>query len=168
LFDHAKDLFVEANDGPLAPLRCWWLTNRRNIPTAINSATRVPTINEATQCRGSMGIGPAPFCAAPMPNQKRRLPIAWLPSSIPRWRKVRAPDGFDQQRPGHSPARGVLSSELSPSVRWHSPCARPGCRHRRSTKDRQDWTIFDDGKPPINNAGGNLVICRPRCPPNQW
>jgi hypothetical protein len=28
-----------ANDGPLAPLHCWWLTNRRNIPTAINSAT---------------------------------------------------------------------------------------------------------------------------------
>ena len=31
-----------------------------------------------------MGFEPAPFCAAPMPNQKRRLPIAWLPSPIPR------------------------------------------------------------------------------------
>ena len=23
IFDHARDLFVEANDGPLAPLHCW-------------------------------------------------------------------------------------------------------------------------------------------------
>jgi hypothetical protein len=36
LFVYAKDLFVEANDGPLAPLHCW-LTNRKNIPTAINN-----------------------------------------------------------------------------------------------------------------------------------
>ena len=33
LFVHAKDLFVEANDEPLAPLYCW-LTNRLNAPVA--------------------------------------------------------------------------------------------------------------------------------------
>src|ERR1700745_1667268 len=60
--------------GDLAPLPCW-LTKRKNIPTAINRASRIPTINEATQCRHPMGFDPAPFCAAPMPNQKRRLPI---------------------------------------------------------------------------------------------
>jgi hypothetical protein len=43
LFICAKDLFVEANDGPLAPLHCW-LTNRINAPTPINTAIRIPTI----------------------------------------------------------------------------------------------------------------------------
>ena len=33
----AKDLFVEAKEGQLAPLH-FWLTNRINIPTAINRA----------------------------------------------------------------------------------------------------------------------------------
>jgi hypothetical protein len=46
LFVHAKDLFDEANDGPLAPLH-FWLTNRKNIPTAINTAIRIPTTSEA-------------------------------------------------------------------------------------------------------------------------
>jgi hypothetical protein len=78
LFVHAKDVFVEANDGPLAPLHCW-LTNRKNDPAAINRAIRIPTTSEATQCRRSMGFDPAPFCAAPMPNQKRRLPIDLIP-----------------------------------------------------------------------------------------
>ena len=31
-----------------------------------------------------MGFDPAPFFFTPMPNQKRRLPIAWLPSQFPR------------------------------------------------------------------------------------
>jgi hypothetical protein len=58
----------------LGPLH-FWLTNRKNIPTAINIAIRIPTMIETTQCRRSMGFVPAPLCAAPMPNQKRRLPI---------------------------------------------------------------------------------------------
>src|SRR5215468_10845655 len=52
-----------------------WLTNRINIPTAINRASRIPTTNERTGCRLAEGFDPAPFCAAPRPNQKRRLPI---------------------------------------------------------------------------------------------
>src|SRR5262249_39524315 len=58
----------------LAPLH-FWLTNRINIPTAINRATRVPTASERTRFRRSSGFDPAPFCAAPMPNQKRNLSI---------------------------------------------------------------------------------------------
>jgi hypothetical protein len=38
-----------------------------------------------------MGFDPAPFCAAPMPNQKRRLPIAWLPSQSPGGGRVWVP-----------------------------------------------------------------------------
>jgi len=58
----------------LAPLH-FWLTNRINIPTAINRATRVPTASERTRFRRSSGFDPAPFCAAPMSNQKRNLSI---------------------------------------------------------------------------------------------
>jgi hypothetical protein len=47
LSDYAKDLFVEANDGPLAPFHRW-LTNRIKTPTAINTAIRIPTTNEIT------------------------------------------------------------------------------------------------------------------------
>src|SRR5262249_51426403 len=39
LSDCAKDLFVEAKEGQLA-LFHFWLTNRINIPTAINTAIR--------------------------------------------------------------------------------------------------------------------------------
>jgi hypothetical protein len=53
----------------------FWLTNRRNIPTIITAATRAPTTSETTQFRGLMGFDPAPFCAAPSPNQNRSLPI---------------------------------------------------------------------------------------------
>src|SRR6516162_3943329 len=54
-----------------------WLTNKRNIPTAINRASRIPTASEITQCRlGLTSFDLAPFCAAPRPNQKRRLPMA--------------------------------------------------------------------------------------------
>jgi hypothetical protein len=74
LFDYAKDLFVEANDEPLAPPHCW-LTNRTNNPAAINKGNRIPTTNEPTQCRCSVGFDPALFCAAPRPNQKGRLPM---------------------------------------------------------------------------------------------
>jgi hypothetical protein len=56
----------------LAPLHCW-RTNRKNIPTAINTAIRIPTTSEATQCRRLVGFDPAPLCAAPMPNQNRSL-----------------------------------------------------------------------------------------------
>src|SRR5262249_20157913 len=53
-----------------------WLTNRIKAPAAINRASRIPTTNEITQCRlGLISFDAAPFCAAPRPNQKRRLPI---------------------------------------------------------------------------------------------
>ena len=94
----AGDVFVEANRGPLAPRHCWWLTNRRDIQTAINRATRIPTTNDEARCRRSMGSDPAPFCAAPMPNQKRRLPIARIPSQSTGGGRVRVTDGSYQQR----------------------------------------------------------------------
>src|SRR6516165_12626119 len=54
-----------------------WLTNRINIPTAINRAIRTPTTNDVTGWRlGLTSFDLAPFCAAPMPNQKRSLSIA--------------------------------------------------------------------------------------------
>src|SRR5262249_5560707 len=75
LSDCAKDLFVEAKPGQLAPLH-FWLTNRINIPAAINTAIRIPTTNAITGCRvGLASFDLAPFCAAPMPNQKRSLSI---------------------------------------------------------------------------------------------
>jgi hypothetical protein len=74
LFICAKDLFIEAEEGQLAPLH-FWLTNRINIPTAINRASRVPTAKERARFRRSSAFGPAPFCAAPRPNQKRSLSI---------------------------------------------------------------------------------------------
>jgi hypothetical protein len=44
------------------PHRCW--TSKRNIPTPINRASRIPTTNEITQCRlGLTSFDPAPFCA---------------------------------------------------------------------------------------------------------
>jgi hypothetical protein len=54
-------------------------TSRASTPAftaPINRASRIPTTNETAQCRLIVGFDPAPFCAAPMPNQKRRLPIA--------------------------------------------------------------------------------------------
>src|SRR5262249_61124323 len=46
-------------------------------PAAINRASRIPTTNEITGCRlGLTSFDPEPFCAAPMPNQKRSLSIA--------------------------------------------------------------------------------------------
>src|SRR5262245_55898849 len=62
-------------EGQLAPLH-FWLTNRINIPTAINRASRVPTANERARFRRSSAFDLAPFCAAPRPNQKRSLSIA--------------------------------------------------------------------------------------------
>src|SRR5262249_49674852 len=51
-----------------------WLTNRRNAPTPINTASRIPTTSETTQCRlGLTSFDPAPFCAAPRPDQNRSL-----------------------------------------------------------------------------------------------
>jgi hypothetical protein len=44
-----------------------------------------------------MGFGPAPFCAAPIPSQKRRLPILGSSQSTGGGR-VCAPDGLYQQR----------------------------------------------------------------------
>src|SRR5262245_34898893 len=52
-----------------------WLTNRINAPATINGASRIPTTNEMTGCRLSGGFDPAPFCAAPSPNQERSLSI---------------------------------------------------------------------------------------------
>jgi len=53
----------------------FWLTKRRKTPTPINAAIRVPTTNETTQFRPSIGFDRAPCCAAPMPIQKRSLSI---------------------------------------------------------------------------------------------
>src|SRR5262249_45618302 len=59
-----------------------WLTNKINNPTAINRASRIPTTNEITGCRlGLTSFDPEPFCAAPMPNQKRSLSIPVSQSS---------------------------------------------------------------------------------------
>ena len=58
-------------DAPHNP-HCW-LTSNIKAPTLINTAIRIPTTNETTQCRRSVDFDPAPFCAAPIPNQKRRL-----------------------------------------------------------------------------------------------
>src|SRR5262249_38102463 len=45
-------------------------------PAAINRASRIPTTNEITGCRlGPTSFDLAPFCAAPIPNQKRSLSI---------------------------------------------------------------------------------------------
>jgi hypothetical protein len=61
----------------LRNLHSFWLANRRYIPTTINTATRIPTTNETTQFRRLVGFDPAaPFCAGPMPNQKRSYSIA--------------------------------------------------------------------------------------------
>src|SRR5262249_40358231 len=58
-----------------------WLTNKINNPAASNGASTIPTTNEITRCRlGLTSFDLAPFCAAPMPNQKRSLSIA-LPLS---------------------------------------------------------------------------------------
>ena len=60
MFVHAKDLFVEANDGPLAPLHCWlinmkndpaatallrWLTQARRLPIPPPSPRRSPEVD---------------------------------------------------------------------------------------------------------------------------
>src|SRR5215467_12589646 len=64
------------SEEPTSPVH-FWLTNRVNNPTAINRASRIPTTNEITGCRlGLTSFDPVPFCAAPMPNQKRSLSIA--------------------------------------------------------------------------------------------
>src|SRR5262249_41184241 len=53
-----------------------WLTNRTNAAAAISTASRIPATNETTRCRLALTLfDPALFCAAPMPNQNRRLPI---------------------------------------------------------------------------------------------
>jgi hypothetical protein len=55
-----------------------WLTNK----TPINTAIRIPTTSETTQCRlGLTTFDPAPFCAAPIPNQNRSLSMRLAPSS---------------------------------------------------------------------------------------
>src|SRR5262249_3786172 len=53
-----------------------WLTNRTKAPAAITTAIRTPTTNDVTGWRlGLTSFALAPFCAAPMPNQKRSLSI---------------------------------------------------------------------------------------------
>src|SRR5215831_558410 len=53
-----------------------WLTNKTKATTAIKKASRIPTTNEITGCRLRVtSSDPAPFCAAPRPNQKRSLSI---------------------------------------------------------------------------------------------
>src|SRR5262249_42253165 len=53
-----------------------WLTNKTNAPAAINTAIKIPTTNEITGCRLRLtSADPAPFCAAPRPNQKRSRSI---------------------------------------------------------------------------------------------
>src|SRR5262249_51037075 len=58
-----------------------WLTNNIKAPTAIITAIRIPTTNETTAWRFLVGFDPAPFSAAPIPNQKRSLSIAVSQSS---------------------------------------------------------------------------------------
>src|SRR6516162_6924366 len=53
-----------------------WLTNRIKAPTVINTAIRIPRTSEITGWRlGLTSFDLAPFCAAPLPNQKRSLSI---------------------------------------------------------------------------------------------
>src|SRR5262245_30797814 len=53
-----------------------WLTNRTKAPAAITTAIRTPMTNDVTGWRlGLPSFDLAPFCAAPMPNQKRSLSI---------------------------------------------------------------------------------------------
>jgi hypothetical protein len=79
---HLRQRFVLGShglkQGQLAPFHCW-LTNRINIPTAIKRPTRLPTTNDRARLRRFSGFDPAPFCAAPMPSQKSRLPIEQIP-----------------------------------------------------------------------------------------
>src|SRR6516225_10460372 len=79
LFVQDRNLFDGANGKTrrrLAPHHCW-LTNRIKAPAAINRASRIPATSETTQCRlGLTSFDPAPFCAAPRPNQNRSLSIA--------------------------------------------------------------------------------------------
>jgi hypothetical protein len=42
-------------------------------------ATRLQGLSQTASASRTVGFDPAPFCAAPMPNQKRRLLIARLP-----------------------------------------------------------------------------------------
>src|SRR6516164_2972101 len=68
---------IHTNDALIIlPSHHFWLTNKTNAPAAINRASRVPTANERARFRPSSGFDPAPFCAAPRPNQKRSLSIA--------------------------------------------------------------------------------------------
>src|SRR5262249_8762091 len=123
LFVCAKDLFVEAMEGQLAPLH-FWLTNRINIPTAINRASRVPTANERARFRRSSAFDPAPFCAAPRPNQKRRLPI-----------EVSAVIGAALWKP-HYAYGGYGDYSYSASAKSRNPGqAYPG--HRRRERQRR-------------------------------
>jgi hypothetical protein len=71
----AAQMTYPINDRPLglvpgASAHCW-LTNKIKAPAVISRAIRIPTTNETTQCGRAIGFDPAPFCAAPMPNQKR-------------------------------------------------------------------------------------------------
>jgi len=84
LFVDAKDLFVEANVGPLRkgpnrqPLLAppsFLVDEQKKHSDTYNRASRIPTTNEITQCRLGLISFAAPFCAAPRPNQKRSLSI---------------------------------------------------------------------------------------------
>ena len=70
---------VEPNMNRLAkfPARRGTDAQRERDDERVNRASRVPTTNEVTGCRlGLTSFDPAPFCAAPIPNQKRSLSIA--------------------------------------------------------------------------------------------
>src|SRR5262245_53537569 len=110
----------------LAPLHCW-LTDRINIPTAINRASRVPTASERARFRRSSGFDPAPFCAAPMPSQKSRLPIdrylatrkvAWALSAVQT--SAEACPGQQSLQPPAARTEELASPELSPEGVRHS------------------------------------------------
>src|SRR5262245_13904570 len=113
----------------------YWLTNRRNIPTAINTAIRIPTTNETTQCRSTGGFDPAPFCAAPRPNQKRSLSIV-----------VSAVTGASLWRPYYAYDCGELP---------HSASAKSPIRARDTSLDGTTNGSAGVNRAPDVNAGAN-------------
>src|SRR5262245_51835179 len=98
-----------------------------NAPAAINRASRIPATSEITQCRLSVRLfDPAPFCAAPIPSQKRRMPIAvsaiigaalWRPHYA--YGILDAPESQIDRAPSRAhPAPGALRQLSRELPRW--------------------------------------------------
>src|SRR5262249_54060494 len=96
-----------------------------NIPAAINKASKMPTTSETTQCRlGLTSFDLTPFCAAPMPNQKRSLSI-----------EVGAVIGAALWRPYYSYDYG--ESLYSASAKFRNPGQGYRARRRRERQRRR-------------------------------